>query len=193
MENKGFFNKFKFFYNERNGKMILFFGFYLIFFIFLGTFLRNINNNQTPTPNKEEKKEITTYDLNKIVNSDYQYEIIILDNEEEINFKGSKDNIDYENYENKYFLDIYNINQLIKKSKFKESKDNVLTYELPNKEINDILLTEKDDGINTIYVSVNDDTIVNKITLDLAKYLEKDKYVITISYLIGEEDENSIS
>lgn len=193
MENKGFFDKFKIFYNEKNGKIILFFGFYLIFFIVLGIFLRNVNNQKEITPEKEEEKEITTYDMSKIVNSNYQYEIKIEDNDEVILFNGTKSNIDYDGYSNKYFLDIYNINQLIKKSKFIKSKENMLTYELSNGVLNDILITEKNDGINIIDVYVKDDTTVYKIVLDLTKYMEKEKYIIEVNYLIGEENENSIS
>ncbi len=191
MENKSFFEKFKYFYNERNGKIILFFGFYLIFFAVLGVFLRNVNNN--PKENEEQKEVITTYDVSKIVNNDFTYQIKVLDNDEIVEFNGTKNNVDYENYANKYFFDIYNINQLIKKSKYVKTEENVLYYELSNEEINEVLLTEKNTGLNQIEVSVKDDTSVYQIVLDLAKYLEKDKYLITINYSIGEENENSIS
>lgn len=190
MENKNFIDKFKYFYNERKGKMILFFGFYLIFFSVLGILYKNVNNKVIPP---KEDTTITTYDVSKIVNSDYTYQIKITDNEEEIAFNGTKSNIDYENYENKYFLDIYNINQLIKKSKYLKTEDNVLIYELSNSEINEILLTDKKNGINQIKVYVKEDTSVYQFDLDLTKYMEKDKYLITINYSIGEENENSIS
>ncbi len=191
MKNKSFFDKFKSFYNERNGKMILFFGFYLIFFILLGLFLRNINDYQEKVP--EEDTIITTYDVSKIINNDYQYKITVLDNEEFIEFNGTKNNIDYENYVNKYFFDIHNINQLIKKGKYLKTEKNVLIYELSNAEINEVLSTEKETGSNKIEVYVENDKSVYQIILDLTKYMEKDKYLITINYSIGEENENSIS
>ena len=185
---------FKDFYNNRHGKEILFFGFYLIFFIFLAIYLRGFDNNKTTTENEIEAEQIiTSYNLSKLVNNDYKYNISIIDNEENITFTGIKSNVDYANYSNKYFLDIYNINQLLKKSKFIDSKDYILTYELNNSEINDILLTSKEEGINKIYVHVNNKTEVKKIVMDLSKYLEKDKYEITINYLVGEENENSPS
>ena len=187
---------FKDFYNNRNGKMILFFGFYLIFFIFLAFYIRGLDNNKNREMPKEEeniKEEITTYDISHLINSDYSYNISILDNNETINFNGTKSNIDYGNYFNKYFLDIYNINQLLKKSKFIESKNLVLTYELSNNELNDILLTNKSDGTNKIDVLVNENSKVEKITMDLGKYMGKDKYVITINYQVGENNENSVS
>ncbi len=186
---------FKTFYNEKKGKYILFFGFYLIFFIFFGIYMRQLRANRPQEEKKQEEQveKITTYTVSNLINNDYSYVIDILDNEEIINFSGTKNNIDYANYENKYFLDIYNINQLLKKSKLVSSEDYVLTYELNNKDINEILLTEKKDGVNRIQVSVNEKTEVRKIDLDLSNYLDKDVYQITISYTVGEKDENSSS
>ena len=187
-------DNFKTFYNEKNGKMILFFGFYFIFFIFLGFYMRSLNNNQ-PVPQGEQKEEtkITSYSISNLINNEYSYDISINDNGEEIKFQGTKNNIDYANYPNKYFLDIYNINQLLKKSKLVNSENYTLTYELENEEINDILLTEVKDGINKIEVTVNDKTEVNGIKLDLSNYYEKNNYQIMISYEIGEKNENSPS
>ena len=189
-------DKYKDWYSNRNGKMILFFGFYLIFFIFLGIYIRNLNANKQTNPKKDETKieeKITSYNLSNLINNDYKYNINIIDNSEIITFNGTKSNIDYANYVNKYFLDIYNINQLLKKSKFIDSKDLVLSYELSNNEINDVLLTKKESGINKISVYVNEKSEVKKLIMDLSKYMEKDKYEITITYLVGEENENSPS
>ena len=187
-------NNFKTFYNEKNGKYILFFGFYLLFFIFLGIYMRTLDSNKPKEKQKEEVVEkITTYDISNLINNDYTYTIEIDDNNEKINFNGSKNDIDYANYEYKYFLDIYNINQLLKRSKLVYSEDYTLTYELENKEINDILLTNKKTGINKIDVIVNDKTEVNSIKLDLSNYLEKELYMITINYTVGDKNENSTS
>ena len=187
---------FKDFYNNRNGKMILFFGFYLIFFIFLAFYIRGLDNNKNREIPKEEeniKEEITTYDISHLINNDYSYDISIFDNNDIITFSGTKSNIDYGNYFNKYFLDIYNINQLLKKSKFMGSKNFVLSYSLENSELNEILLTNKNEGSNKIDVLVNKTSQVEKITMDLSKYMEKEKYLITINYKQGEQNENSIS
>ena len=189
-------DKYKDWYNNRKGKMILFFGFYLIFFIFLGIYIRNLNANKQIDSKKDETKieeKITSYDISNLINHDYSYNINIIDNSETITFNGTKSNIDYGNYANKYFLDIYNINQLLKKSKFIDSKDLVLSYELNNSEINDILLTKKESGINKISVYVNEKTEVKKIVMDLSKYMEKERFEITITYLVGEDNENSPS
>lgn len=186
---------FKDFYNNKNGKMILFFGFYLIFFIFLAFYMKSLNDNKTSVPKDEIKQEetITTYDLSYLINNDYIYNIVITDNDDIITFNGTKNNIDYGNYSNKYFLDIYNINQLLKRSRLIGSKDLVLSYELLNSEINDILLTNKENGINKIDVLVNKTSQVEKITMDLSKYMEKEKYLVVISYKQGEQNENSVS
>ena len=188
-------DNFKSWYTDKKGKYILFFGFYIVFFIMLSIYIRSAKQEQEE-PKKEEMKveeKISTYDMTNLINSFYKYEIVINDNEEIITFSGSKDDIDYANFSNKYFLDIYNINQLLKKSKFIENKDNILYYELSNTEINDILFTDKEEGINKIKVSVNDKGEVNRIGMDLSKYMEKEKYEIDITYIIGENNENSAS
>lgn len=189
-------DNFKTFYYDKKGKYILFFGFYLIFFIILGFYIKSFNNSKGDEPKKEEttvEEKITTYDISKLVNNDYSYNIDIIDNDELISFSGTKNNIDYANYPNKYFLDIYNINQLLKRSKLISSENNILTYELLNSDINDILLTEVLDGINKIEVYVNDNTELNKVILDLTNYLVKEKYQITINYIVGDNNENSPS
>ena len=191
-------NNFKDWYNNKKGKQIMFFAFYIAFFIFLAIYIRSNDKKIVDEPKEETKeqiveKKITTYSINNLINNDYQYEIIILDENDMITFKGNKNNIDYANYENKYFLDIYNINQLLKKSKFIDTKNNILTYELDNSEINDVLLTDKPSGINKIELYVNDLGEVEKITIDLSNYLEKSTYQININYILEEENENSVS
>ena len=190
---------FKTFYNEKSGKYILFFGFYLIFFIFLAIYIRSVKDNKPIEKNKEEivEKEITTYDISNLINNDYSYEIEVSDNYNTTNFSGTKNNVDYANFENKYFLDIYNINQLLKISKFMGSEDNILTYYLYNKELNELLLTNKTENeeisSNKIFVYVNDDAEVEKIVFDLSTYFEKVMYQITINYSVGDNNENSPS
>lgn len=186
-------DKFKTFYNEKNGKMILFFGFYLIFFIFLGFYMNSLKNDKIEINNNQASETITTYDMSNLINNDYSYHITITSDGDILNFNGTKNNIDYANFLNKYFLDIYNINQLLKKSKFIKSENNVLSYELDNMEINNVLLTSKADGINKIDVLVDKNGGVEKIVMDLSSYMEKGLYQIAINYVIGEENENSFS
>ena len=187
-------DKFKTFYNEKKGKYILFFGFYFFFFIFLAIYLRNIRANiQKEEVNEPEEVVVNTYDISNLINNDYEYKIEIIDNDEIIYFNGKKSNVDYANFDNKYFLDIYNINQLLKRSKLVDSKNYVLTYELDNSILNDLLVTNKSDGINLIDVYVNKDTKINKIIFDLSNYFDKNNYQITIDYVVGDNNENSPS
>lgn len=190
---------FKTFYNDKKGKYILFFGFYLIFFIFLAIYIRTIRENKPiEKPKEEVASKITTYDISNLINNDYKYMIKIIDydenSDESITFEGTKNNIDYANYKNKYFLDIYNVNQLLKRSKYIDTIDGtVLKYELNNSEINDILLTQKPEGINKIEVYVNEETKVQEIILDLSNYFEKEFFRIEMFYTEVENNENSPS
>lgn len=190
---------FKTFYNDKKGKYILFFGFYLIFFIFLAIYIRTIRENKpVEKPKEEVASKITTYDISNLINNDYKYMIKIIDydenNDESITFEGTKNNIDYANYKNKYFLDIYNVNQLLKRSKYIDTIDGtVLKYELNNSEINDILLTQKPEGINKIEVYVNEETKVQEIILDLSNYFEKEFFRIEMFYTEVDNNENSPS
>lgn len=190
---------FKTFYNDKKGKYILFFGFYLIFFIFLAIYIRTIRENKpVEKPKEEVASKITTYDISNLINNDYKYMIKIIDydenSDESITFEGTKNNIDYANYKNKYFLDIYNVNQLLKRSKYIDTIDGtVLKYELNNSEINDILLTQKPEGINKIEVYVNEETKVQEIVLDLSNYFEKEFFRIEMFYTEVDNNENSPS
>lgn len=190
---------FKTFYNDKKGKYILFFGFYLIFFIFLAIYIRTIRENKpVEKPKEEVASQITTYDISNLINNDYKYMIKVIDydenSDESITFEGTKDNIDYANYKNKYFLDIYNVNQLLKRSKYIDTIDGtVLKYELNNSEINDILLTQKPEGINQIEVYVNEETKVQEIILDLSNYFEKEFFRIEMFYTEVDNNENSPS
>ena len=190
---------FKKFYNEKKGKHILFFGFYIIFFVFLAIYISAMNSNRPINNNKEgtAEKEITTYDLSKLINDDYEYKFVIVDYEDDIDesvtFEGTKNNIDYANYKHKYFLDIYNVNQLLKRSKLISSQNLLLTYNLENKELNDILLTQKEDGVNKIEVYVNENAQVHEIILDLSNYFGKEMFRIEMFYTEVDNNENSPS
>ena len=185
------FNKLRDFYTSKRGKSICFFAFYLVFFLVLAIILRNRNNVVSNEPKNENKNiEINennhnSYNLEKIVNSNYEYFYTINDNEEIKKFSGTKNNVDYLNYENKYFLDIYNVNQLIKRSKFIKRENNILSYELDNHILNEFLLTDSE-GLTKIDVFVKEDNMIEKIILDLKEYFKKEKYEIILEYKEGE-------
>ena len=194
MEKKSFFGKLKEFYQSKRGKSICFFGFYLVFFLVLAIFLKQQRNVPQEEPKKENTNIISNnkssndslFNISKIVNSNYEYLYKVNDNNEIITFQGTRLNVDYLNFANNYFFDIYNVNQLIKKSKFISNENNMLHYELTNSVLNELLLTDKIEGINTIDIYVNDNKEVEKIVMDLKNYFEKEKYEITLEYKVGE-------
>lgn len=194
MEKKSFFDKIKVFYQSKRGRAICFFSFYLIFFFVLDIYLKQ-QQNVIKDEHKEEKTNIISnnksnndsfFDISKIINSNYEYLYTINDNNKIINYQGKRLNVDYLNFENNYFLDIYNVNQLIKKSKVISKEKNVLHYELTNSVLNELLLTNKPEGLSMIDVYINDNKEVEKIVMDLKNYFEKEIYEITLEYKVGE-------
>ncbi len=175
-------------------KASLFFGFYFFFFLFLVIYIRNnnitFNNNDNKNNNDsiEENKVIKKYSIDYLDN-DFEYEFIINDNDEVIKYKGTKNNIDYEDYEYKYFLNIYNINQIIKNSKFLSNENNILNYEISNVTLSELYDKEITDGISKINVYVNDNKNLEKVILDLSTFINKDKYIITLNYKVVDKSE----
>ena len=177
-------------------KMIVFFGFYLIFFIFLFIWLKSNNVENTNTPIDEETS--FTYKTDLIENNNYTYVYEIEENENVNTIRGIRDDENYEvsEYKYKYFLDIYNIKKLIKNSKYLYKIDNnneiSYKYEIDNKTISNLLQNSKEieNGINNILVYVDNNDNVYKIELDLSSYMvsinEYTKYHLTLYYGIGE-------
>ena len=197
MEKKSFFDKIKVFYQSKRGRAICFFSFYLIFFLVLAIYLKQQQNVIKDEPKKEtnvisnnqsnnKTNNDSFFDISKIVNSNYEYLYTVNDNNKIINYQGKRLNVDYLNFENNYFLDIYNVNQLIKKSKVISKEKNILHYELTNSVLNELLLTNKPEGLNMIDVYINDNKEVEKIVMDLKNYFEKEIYEITLEYKVGE-------
>lgn len=187
MENKNIFQKFKDFYQSKRGRAILFFGFYLIFFLVLTIAFKNASNmdnkNKINNTNKESeiKENTSLYSMKNLLDNNFNYNIEVVDDDKIETFTGTKNNVDYNNFDNKYFFDIYNLNQLIKKSKFIKTEENVYYYEIENDTLNSILNVEKENGINKINVYASNSQVA-KITLDLSEFMEKENYRITISY-----------
>ncbi len=176
-------------------KTILFFGFYLVFFIFLFFYMRDMNVVKEGENNEET---VITYKTEFIENSNYTYVYEIEENENIYSFRGIRDTENYEvsEYKYKYFLDIYNIKKLIKNSKYLYKIDNnneiSYKYELSNKKVASMLQKEEDveDGINNIIVYVDSSDNAYKIELDLSSYMrsinEYTKYHLTLYYGAGE-------
>ena len=177
-------------------KMIVFFGFYLIFFIFLFIWLKNSNVENTNVPTDEETS--FTYKTDLIENNNYTYVYEIEENENVDTIRGIRDDENYQlsEYKYKYFLDIYNIKKLIKNSKYLYKIDNnneiSYKYEIENKTISNLLQNSKEieNGVNNILVYVDNNDNVYKIELDLSSYMvsinEYTKYHLTLYYGIGE-------
>ena len=177
-------------------KMIVFFGFYIIFFIFLFIWLKSNNVENTNTPIDEETS--FTYKTDLIENNNYTYVYEIEENENVDTIRGIRDDENYQlsEYKYKYFLDIYNIKKLIKNSKYLYKIDNnneiSYKYEIENKTISNLLQNSKEieNGVNNILVYVDNNDNVYKIELDLSSYMvsinEYTKYHLTLYYGIGE-------
>lgn len=177
-------------------KMIIFFGFYLVFFIFLFIWLKNNNVETNNLPVSEETS--FTYKTDLIENNNYSYVYEIEENDNINTIRGIRDDENYEvsEYKYKYFLDIYNIKKLIKNSKYLYKIDNnneiSYKYEIENKTISNLLQNSKEieNGVNNILVYVDNNDNVYKIELDLTSYMisinEYTKYHLTLYYGIGE-------
>ena len=180
---------FKEFYQSSRGKAILFFGFYLVFFIFLAFYLQKLNEKVEVEEEKKSNQEIVNkvYNIKDLYNYNFDYEFIISDNGDETRFSGTREKVDYEDFANKYFLIFTNINQLIKKSKLVSKIDNMESYEITNETLNELLETTKENGINKI-TEIDDEKKV-QIILDLSSFMEKESYVIKLNYMVGGNNE----
>ena len=189
-------DKIKEFNDNKKLKAALFFGFYFFFFLFIAIYVRknNITINSSVDDNKEEVvvEEIKTYSISNLIDNDYSYEFIINDNNDDIYNLNNAENKD--EYQYKYFLDIYNVNQIIKNSKHIETKDLVLSYETSNFLLSALIDKTILEGVSTFNVTVDNKGNLIKVVMDLSSLMEKDKYIITLNYKVGDANEqNSIS
>lgn len=160
-------------------KYSLFFGFYLIFFIFLGFYLNRMDNKINSQTQEEKTGE---YSLTALMDNSYQVEI--KEAEKRIVYNASDLESRSDSYA--YFGNIYNVNQLIKKSRFVEEKDHTLYFLLNNKELNTLLNTEIEEKDNEIKLLVNDERVVKEISLSLDNY-----YGQAISIILKDSEEKS--
>jgi len=170
------------FIKTKRGKSILFFGFYLVFFVILAIFMKNNINKEPIQDNKKLQNNLWT--INRVINlDDYLYKVEINDNgNTEIKYEARKNELsnDLEKNEMDYFLDIYNINKLIKNSKLIESLDNKTTYMITNTKLNEILSEMQEDGENIIIVENSNKSL--SIQMDLHEFMKKNEYIIKIEY-----------
>ena len=177
-------------------KAIAFFGFYLLFFIFLFIWMKSYGSN---TRNEEIKEDTEiTYKTDMIENNNYTYVFEIEEDNNTYSYKGIRDDENYEvsEYKYKFFLDIYNIKKLIKNSKYLYKTDNnneiSYKYEIDSKTLSNMLQDGKtvENGINNIIVYVDSTNNAYKIELDFSNYMksieEYQRYHLILYYGAGE-------
>ena len=143
-ENKGLLGGIKAFYQTKIGKMTFFFGFYFFFFLFLAFFLKgNIDNSNNTNNNGNSDNSTVNENVNKnpsnelfntelLINDNYYYKYEVTGDEKCVTFEGriNDKNDLLEEYAYNYFLNIYNIRQIIKNSKYlsREEVEGVVIY-----------------------------------------------------------------
>ena len=166
---------------EKRKKALLFFGFYFVFFLIL--FL-NMQSNKKIIEKLDEniviKDEVIDNNLyfGTLRYINYQYDYEVNDNNEIISYHGTKTESDYNASPYKYFFDIYNINQLIKKSKVVEKIDNYTKYSLANENLDELLESETQ-GNTIIEIKENEEL---EIDIDLHEYYKKDLFKLKLLF-----------
>ncbi len=183
-------------------KTIMFFGFYLLFFLFLFIWMKSYGSN----PRNEEIKEDTeiTYKTDMIENNNYQYSYYIEENDNTYTFSGVRDDENYELSEYKYkeLVNIYTIKQIIKNAKYLLKVENgsdliSYKYEITNKDLAKILNYKEnlEDGTNPIIIFVDKDKNIYQIDFDYSNYMkaigEFDSYKLTVKYGVTNNEESS--
>ena len=202
--------KIKEFLQIKSVRTTLFFGFYFFFFLFLflnfdidslDTNKNNSSNNQTQTGNQDNSQNgnvnnqiNSIWEFNTLIKDNYGYTYTINENGESIIFNGrvSEPNTLINNYQYNYFLNLYNINQITKKSKFINKnlfKDGYqFNYEISNKILGELLENSNvlEDKQNTITIYTNSNMVINKIELELTNLMQElnnyNNYKIVLEY-----------
>ena len=173
-------------------KASIFFIFYFFFFLFIAMYVRKSGitvNNKVEENKVVEKETIKTYSISNLINNNYQYNFIVEEDNNKINFIGTNDKRDYEEFTNKYFFDIANINQIIKNSKYINTINNELYYEVENRVLNLFTNSGEIEGTSKINVHIDEKGNLNQVILDLSSYMKVSKYLITLNYKVGDNSE----
>ena len=182
-------------------RMILFFGFYFVFFALLIYFIRTTREQVKVPPVKEED---IIYKTDMIENNNYQYSYYIEENDNTYTFSGVRDDENYELSEYKYkeLVNIYTIKQIIKNAKYLLKVENgsdliSYKYEITNKVLAKILNYKEnlEDGTNPIIIFVGKDKNIYQIDFDYSNYMkatgEFDSYKLTVKYGVTNNEESS--
>ena len=170
---------------SKRKKAIIFFGFYLFFFLILfSTFnQKKVIETNLETTDEKEKSYSILYFNNVLKLDDFQYNFEIMVDEEVLSYHGTKKDTDYQESEYQYFFDIFNINQLLKKSKVLEKIDNYGKYRLDNQDLDASLKTSGHTG-NTI-IEIKEDKEL-EIDIDLHEYYQKELSKIKLIFMEGD-------
>lgn len=168
------FDKVKEFLQSKIGRHTIFFGFYLIFFILVLLLVKNLNTSFEEKNKKNENPSQVHYQIDCLNNNSYLYEYEIIYDNEKIVFKGIKGDNDFREFPHAHFLNIYNLNQILKNAKIVETNTNMLMYEIGNQELNDLYQENEiiNDNINTIKVFVDTNYCLKSFEMDLSNYIE---------------------
>ena len=172
--------------NNKKIKYSLFFGFYLIFFLVLALSFKNVRQEEINKVTEESEESIEAH--LPYLDNELQIEIEVHDEEKVLKYNANDSDYSYAK-----LFNLYNINQLIKKSKIIKKEDKSITYEISIEALNNLLAKENTNSINEMIVT----DFGNKtymIEMDLHEYLEKENYQIIINYKVGvRSEQNSIS
>jgi len=207
------FEKIKTVWQDKTVRATLFFGFYFFFFLFLFINLdidsltvgknnsSNNQNNETQVGNQDnsENNNVNNQDnifweFNTLIKDNYGYTYTINENDEIRMFNGrvSEPNILIDDYQYNYFLNLYNINQITKNSKF--INKNIFqdgyqfNYEINNKSLGRLLENGNvlEDKQNTITIYTNSNMVINKVELELTNLMQElngySNYKIVLEY-----------
>jgi len=182
-------------------RMILFFGFYFVFFALLIYFIKTTRNEVKVPPVKEED---VLYKTDMIENNNYQYSYYIEENDNNFIFEGFRDdeNFDLSEYKYKELVNIYTIKQIIKNSKYLLKIENgtdliSYKYEITNNALAKILNNNEklENETNSIIIYVDKDKNIYQIDFDYSNYMkangEFDSYKLTVKYGVTNNEESS--
>lgn len=169
-------------------KMIIFFSFYLVFFLVLGMYLKNHQDGLDKKEEKETTSSIIT--IKDLFNHEFTYHFEVNDNGILQVFNGTKKLTNYHNFDNNYFLNYVNVNQLMKKSRVTTKEQLTTYYEIENKTLNELLNSDIGDGINEIkeFYGSSQNNYEYAIILDLTNYMGRN-YIVTLKYMVGDKSE----
>lgn len=185
------------YFKTKKGKSISFFGFYLIFFIFLAIYI-NANNLPSKTYEENKKEEVSNnqsyYETINLEKSNYLYKITIQENDELEILNGTKEQKEsIVNYKYYKLIDLNEIKRIIKNAKYLSksiysANTYKVNYEIKTKTLMDLFENENnDESLNNIVLTVNENNDLINIEMELSNYMHSfnqdiELYKVLIEY-----------